>query len=163
MIPCILGKDMYCHQSNDIPRSPWTPEMDRYFIDLLLERVYNGDKIDCVSNSQVWTDLYASFSNNFALEHGKESLKSRHKSLEIVFNCLKNLLSQKGFSWDETQQMVTADADVWDAYIKVQFSSGRRFYISFYCKRVLTYYSCRSIQMQNHIEINQHRTIMICS
>jgi hypothetical protein len=29
---------------------------------------------------------------------------------------MKNLLYQRGFSWDETQQMVTAYDDIWDAY-----------------------------------------------
>ena len=32
---------------------------------------------------------------------------------------MKNLLEERQFSWDETQQMVTAYDDVWDTYVKV--------------------------------------------
>ncbi|XP_022757921.1 L10-interacting MYB domain-containing protein isoform X2 [Durio zibethinus] len=70
-------------------RTIWTPEMDRYFIDLMLEQV------------------------------NKDVLKNRHKTLRNLYRGVKNLLNQKVFTWDATRQMVIADNKVWDEYIKV--------------------------------------------
>ena len=34
------------------------------------------------------------------------------------FKTFRDLKAQSGFGWDEQKQLVTADSDVWDAYIK---------------------------------------------
>lgn len=103
-------------------RTIWTPEMDRYFIDLMLEQVRKGNRIDDhLFSKRAWKNMASLFNAKFRFQYEKDVLKNRHKTLRNLYKAIKNLLEQKGFSWDETRQMVTADNKVWDDYIKVQY------------------------------------------
>ncbi|EOX95182.1 Uncharacterized protein TCM_004738 isoform 1 [Theobroma cacao] len=101
-------------------RTIWTPEMDRYFIDLMLEQVNNGNRFDDhVFSKTAWKNMISMFNERFNFEYDKDVLKNRHKTLRNLYKGVKNLLNQKGFTWDATRQMVIADGKVWDEYIKV--------------------------------------------
>lgn len=105
--------------SNDRLRTVWTPEMDRYFIDLMLEQVNKGNKFDDhLFSKRAWKSMISLFNAKFRFEYEKDVLKNRHKTLRNLFKAVKNLLDQRGFSWDEVRQMVTADNNVWDEYVK---------------------------------------------
>lgn len=104
--------------SNDRSRTYWTPTMERYFIDLMLEQMNKGNRIGHTFNKKAWTDMLSVFNTKFGSQYDKDVLKSRYTNMWKQFNDIKNLLSQSGFCWDETQQMVVADDYVWDAYIK---------------------------------------------
>lgn len=101
-------------------RTIWTPEMDRYFIDLMLEQVNQGNRIDDnLFSKRAWKHMMLLFNAKFKFHYEKDVLKNRHKSLRNTYKAIKNLLEQTGFSWDETRKMVIADNKVWDDYIKV--------------------------------------------
>lgn len=104
---------------SDRSRTYWTPAMERYFIDLMLEQLHRGARIGHTFNKQAWTDMLAMFNAKFSSQYDKDVLKGRYTNLWKQFNDVKNLLGHNGFSWDETRQMVVADDYVWDAYIKV--------------------------------------------
>ncbi|XP_015891980.3 L10-interacting MYB domain-containing protein [Ziziphus jujuba] len=104
---------------SDRLRTVWTPEMDRYFIDLMLEQVSKGNKFDDhLFSKRAWKHMTSLFNTKFKFQYEKDVLKNRHKTLRNLYKAVKNLLDQKGFSWDETRQMVTADNNVWDEYIR---------------------------------------------
>lgn len=107
--------------SNDRSRTYWTPIMERYFIDLMLEQMHRGNRIGHTFNKQAWTDMLNVFNANFGSQYDKDVLKGRYTNMWKQFNDVKNLLGQNGFSWDENRQMVVADDYVWDAYIEVHF------------------------------------------
>lgn len=101
-------------------RTVWTPEMDRYFIDLMLEQVGKGNKFDDhLFSKRAWKHMTSLFNAKFNFPYEKDVLKNRHKTLRNLYKAVKILLHQRGFSWDETRQMVTADNNAWDGYIKV--------------------------------------------
>lgn len=105
---------------SDRLRTIWTPEMDRYFIDLMLEQVGKGNRFDeHLFSKRAWKHMTSLFNAKFKFHYEKDVLKNRHKTLRNLYKIVKNLLDQKGFSWDEKRQMVTADNNVWDDYIKV--------------------------------------------
>ncbi|PON48901.1 Myb/SANT-like domain containing protein [Trema orientale] len=104
---------------NDRLRTVWTPEMDRYFIDLMLEQVNKGNKFDDhLFSKRAWKHMTNLFNSKFKFQYEKDVLKNRHKTLRNLYKAVKNLLDQRGFTWDETRQMVTAENNVWDEYIK---------------------------------------------
>ncbi|XVE53513.1 hypothetical protein DITRI_Ditri03aG0009400 [Diplodiscus trichospermus] len=104
--------------TNDRTRTYWTPIMERYFIDLMLEQMHRGNRIGHTFTKQAWTDMLTVFNAKFGSQYDKDVLKSRYTNLWKQFNDVKNLLGQSGFSWDESRQMVVADDYVWTAYIK---------------------------------------------
>lgn len=107
--------------SSERLRTVWTPEMDRYFIELMVEQVEKGNRIDdTLFSKRAWKHMILLFNAKFKFQYEKDVLKNRHKTLRNLYKAVKNLLEQRGFSWDETRRMVTADNTVWDEYIKVQ-------------------------------------------
>lgn len=107
--------------SNDRSRTYWTPTMERYFIDLMLEQLHRGNRMGHTFNKQAWTDMLTMFNTKFGSQYDKDVLKSRYTNLWKQFNDVNNLLHQSGFSWDESRQMVVADDFSWNSYIKVTF------------------------------------------
>lgn len=107
--------------SNDRSRTYWTPTMERYFIDLMLEQLHRGNRMGHTFNKQAWTDMLTMFNAKFGSQYDKDVLKSRYTNLWKQFNDVNNLLHQSGFSWDESRQMVVADDFAWNSYIKVTF------------------------------------------
>lgn len=105
--------------SNDRSRTYWTPSMERYFVDLMLEHMHQGNRVGHTFNKQAWTDMLAVFNAKFGSTYDKDVLKSRYTNLWKQFNDVKNMLGQGGFSWDEVRCMVVADDYVWDDYLKV--------------------------------------------
>lgn len=118
--------------SNDRSRTYWTPTMERFFIDLMLEHMHRGNRVGHTFNKQAWTDMLTVFNAKFGSQYDKDVLKSRYTNLWKQFNDVKDLLGQSGFSWDETRQMVVADDFVWSAYIKVHFINVQSYHQIFH-------------------------------
>lgn len=120
-------------KSSDRLRTIWTPEMDIYFIDLMLDQVEKGNKIDDhLFSKPAWKQMTTLFNTKFKFHYEKDVLKNRHKTLRTLYKTINDLLAVNGFRWDETRQMVAADNKVWDDYIKVRFVyvKDSRFYFS---------------------------------
>ncbi|ESQ37880.1 hypothetical protein EUTSA_v10028655mg [Eutrema salsugineum] len=99
-------------------RTTWHPPMDRYFIGLMLDQARSGNQIDGVFRKQAWTEMVNLFNAKFESNFNVDVLKNRYKTLRRQFNAIMSLLRSDGFSWDDERQMVTADDNVWQDYIK---------------------------------------------
>ncbi|XP_076936811.1 uncharacterized protein LOC143604117 [Bidens hawaiensis] len=103
---------------NDRSRTYWTPSMERYFVDLMLEHMQKGNRVGHTFKKQAWNDMLLVFNAKFGSQYDKDALKSRYTNLWKQFNDIKSMLGQGGFSWDEARSMVVAEDYFWDAYIK---------------------------------------------
>lgn len=113
-----LDEDIGLKSGSDRSRTHWTPPMDRYLIDLLLDQVDRGNRIGQTFVAQAWIDMVKSFNDNFGSNHDKDVLKNRYKHLKKQYNDINTLLGETGFSWDDAREMVAAEDHVWDAYIE---------------------------------------------
>ncbi|XP_048324377.1 uncharacterized protein LOC107411969 isoform X2 [Ziziphus jujuba] len=113
-----VGVNSLATASKEQPKTDWTPAMDRYFVKLMLDQLKKGNKINNAFKKQAWKDMLTMFNTKFGSQYGKNFLKQRYKKLLKYYTDVRDLLLEKGFSWDEKQQMITADSDVWDYYIK---------------------------------------------
>ncbi|KAK2996102.1 hypothetical protein RJ640_008173 [Escallonia rubra] len=100
----VLGDDLAGVKSgSERSRTFWTPPMDHYLIDLLLDHLHRGNRIGQTFISQAWTDMVTSFNAMFKSYCDKDVLKNRYKHLRRHYNDIRILLEQDGLSWDEAR------------------------------------------------------------
>ncbi|CAA7032961.1 unnamed protein product [Microthlaspi erraticum] len=104
--------------SNDRTRTYWTPTMERFFIDLMLEHLHRGYRTGHTFNKRAWNEMLSVFNSKFGSQYDKDVLKSRYTNLWKQYNDVKSLLDHGGFSWDQTHQMVVGDDNLWTSYLK---------------------------------------------
>lgn len=92
--------------------------MDQFFIELLVDQLSRGNKVDNSFTKKAWTDMLVIFNTKFGSQHGQRFLKKRYEKL-LKYYCDITVLVKEGFSWDEKEQMLAADDSVWNTYIKV--------------------------------------------
>ncbi|CAL9233942.1 unnamed protein product [Arabidopsis halleri] len=104
--------------NSDRTRTFWTPPMDYYLIELLVSQVNNGNRVGQTFITSAWNEMVTAFNTKFGSQHNKDVLKNRYKHLRRLYNDIKFLLEQNGFSWDARRDMVLADDDTWNTYIQ---------------------------------------------
>ncbi|KAK9987805.1 hypothetical protein SO802_028044 [Lithocarpus litseifolius] len=87
------------------PKVEWTPSRDAYLVELFIEQHNLG------------RTAYNEYKNENLEEN---QIKNRYNVMKKDYVVVKALLSNTGFGWDETRQMVVADDKVWDSYILVR-------------------------------------------
>lgn len=102
-----------------LPMMDWTPQMDRFFIDIMLEQLQEGNTFGQAFSEQAWAHMIISFNERFALQCDRYVLEDRYFWWMKQYSDIYNLLNHNGFVWNESQQLVTAEDDIWEAYGKV--------------------------------------------
>uniref|UniRef100_A0A5B7BRF2 Myb/SANT-like domain-containing protein n=1 Tax=Davidia involucrata TaxID=16924 RepID=A0A5B7BRF2_DAVIN len=97
----------------------WTDEMDRCLTEKLVEQVKLGNKLEKNFKPVAYTAVVTTLNENFALDLTKENIKSRLKTWKKLYGLVKEVLSHRGFVWDEERKMVVATDSVWNEYIKM--------------------------------------------
>lgn len=93
--------------------------MEDYFVDLMLEQVHRGNKIDNAFSDQAWSHITLPFKEKFGAQYEQHILQNRHLSLMKQYAEISNLLNQEGFMWDEASRTIIASSDTWELYTKV--------------------------------------------
>ncbi|XP_026452015.1 L10-interacting MYB domain-containing protein-like [Papaver somniferum] len=99
-------------------RTTWTPPMDRLFMGLMADQVHEGQLLDGQFSKHAWTHIFDNFRQSFGSSFTKDVLKNRMKTLKKNYVAVSTLRGQSGFGWDQSREVVVADDDVWDEYIK---------------------------------------------
>ncbi|KAK4790961.1 hypothetical protein SAY86_031374 [Trapa natans] len=145
--------------TNDRLRTVWMPEMDRYFIDLMLEQVSRGNRVDDnLFSKRAWKNMVSMFNAKFKSHYEKDILKNRYKSLRNLYRVIRNILDQSGFYWDDTHHMVMAENNIWDEYIKAH-PNARPFRIKsfpYYRDLCLIYENtlCKQKELSSHSSLD---------
>ena len=71
--------------SSNRTRTNWTPAMECYFIDLLLDQVHRGNRMGHTLKKQAWTDMLT-VQCHFGSPYDKKVLKSHYTNLWTQFN-----------------------------------------------------------------------------
>lgn len=133
--------------------------MDEFFMELMLKQQERGNKLGNTFTRQAWTDMLALFNAKFGSGYNKRVLRHRYRKLCKYYSDLMALTNQKGFCWDENREMVVADDDVWEAYIKVHLSSSAANCV---CLLIIGLHDeCRPIHMLDYIEAKPSQAIII--
>ncbi|KAE9612406.1 putative Myb/SANT-like domain-containing protein [Lupinus albus] len=97
----------------------WSPMMDQYFVELMLDQVCKGNKVGRTFKRKTWADMSESFNDRFGCYYGKVVLKNRFNVLRKHYSSINALLAKEGFSWDKKEQKVVADDELWQNCIRV--------------------------------------------
>ncbi|XP_027364017.1 L10-interacting MYB domain-containing protein-like isoform X2 [Abrus precatorius] len=97
----------------------WSPMMDHFFVELLLDQLCKGNKTGRSFKKKAWLDMTESFNDRFGRNYSKVVLKNRFNVLRRHYCSINVLLGKEGFSWDKTQHKVLADDQVWQKCIRV--------------------------------------------
>ncbi|KAE8732783.1 hypothetical protein F3Y22_tig00001731pilonHSYRG00009 [Hibiscus syriacus] len=119
MLPTWIGEENkgHLHDTDEMVSTNWTPALNCHLIDLL-NQALGGTKIGHVFIPEAWKQIVAMFNVKFGCHYDEEALKSQARHLRGQYNCIKILLEQSGFSWDDAREKVIAADYVWDAYMK---------------------------------------------
>ncbi|XP_042483561.1 L10-interacting MYB domain-containing protein-like isoform X2 [Macadamia integrifolia] len=96
----------------------WTIEMDHCLTKTLVDLVRESKGKDKVLKNAVYAAAAATLNEKFGIDLMLGHVRNRLKTWKKRYGVLKELLSQSGFEWDETQKMVIANDSVWNEYVK---------------------------------------------
>ncbi|KAK4562307.1 hypothetical protein RGQ29_004973 [Quercus rubra] len=108
------------------PKAEWTPSRDAYLVELFIEQHNLGRTAYNEYKNEVIRSVTRDFNKKFVMNLEENQIKNRYNVMKKDYGVVKALLSNTGFGWDETRQMVVADDKVWDSYIMVR-SEARPF------------------------------------
>ncbi|BFG17670.1 hypothetical protein CerSpe_039440 [Prunus speciosa] len=102
------------HQiDEDQPRAKWTMPLEKIFVDLMLEQVFQENRSNNAFSNKAWKYINHEFNRQTKLNYDKQQLKNHHGVLRRWYHGVKSLLNQDCFSWDKSRCMVIAENDVW--------------------------------------------------
>ncbi|KAG4982484.1 L10-interacting MYB domain-containing protein [Glycine soja] len=93
-------------------RIDWSPMMDQFFVELMVDQVCKGNKIGTTFRRKAWVDMTESFNKRFLCHYGRIVLRNRFNVLRRHYCSINVLLGKEGFIWDKTQHKVVADEQV---------------------------------------------------
>ena len=111
-----MGDDSFI--SLDNLRANWTPSQDQYFLELLLSHVHKGNKTGKAFSRRAWAEMIEQFNTKFGFKYDVDVVKNRYKRFRKQYNEIKMIVSQNGFQWDGTPNMVIADDKTQDEHIE---------------------------------------------
>jgi hypothetical protein len=128
----------------------WTSVMDDALVDVLLYQLSIGVRVDETFNSRAYDEVVKELVAKFDMDINKDKVKNRQKTLIFFFgecyNIFKEVLS--GFGWNDSLSMWTAEPEVWEPLIMVNYNvfMSFMFYIKikymFLCLSLIIFVFC---------------------
>ncbi|XP_007015359.2 PREDICTED: uncharacterized protein LOC18590030 isoform X1 [Theobroma cacao] len=96
----------------------WTDEMDQCLTEQLVQQVTIGNKHQKSFKPVAFRAALSVLNKKFSLDLTTENIGNRLRTWKKQYRLVKELLSQRGFEWDEGQKMVIANDSEWRECIK---------------------------------------------
>lgn len=113
------SRRLAAQQPEQQSRARWTMFLTKVLVDLLVDQVRKGNRLNNAFNKKAWVLLCDDFYKKTGLRWDKEQLKNRFAVLRRQYVVVKSLLDLTDFSWDESTGMVMGKDEAWTEYIKV--------------------------------------------
>ena len=100
----------------------WNLDMERALADTLRDERSLGHKGDNGWKGVAYTTAANILSAQFGIQITADNIKNRVKSWKKYYGVVSDILSQSGFSWDSSAQMINVDENsVSEEYVKVHY------------------------------------------
>ncbi|XP_021722720.1 uncharacterized protein LOC110690195 [Chenopodium quinoa] len=101
----------------------WTLHMDKVFLDALIAKDINGNRVDGQFISKAYENVVKECTEKLNHPFTKEHLKNRLKTIKSNFNDVYDLFNASGWGWNEETELFENVDEVWDNLIEVLFLS----------------------------------------
>lgn len=99
--------------------SLWPRHVVKFFIDIMIEEVIQGNMNNGVFSLKVWKTMLEKLNGKSGRSFNLIQIKQKINNLRAKHREFSLLLQHTGFSWDVETNTVTADEEVWKSYISV--------------------------------------------
>jgi hypothetical protein len=149
--------------SRSIRASPinWTKPMDELIVNVLMDQVNLGQKCDNGTfTTAAWRAVVKALNEEMRINVDITQCKSHMKHLRSQYHIVKDIKSYSGFGWNDELEMVIAEDDVWEIFVKVSFIKLYDFFyirLEYYYKNIyfiLFYFIHRQKRRQRNIDID---------
>ncbi|GMH13277.1 hypothetical protein Nepgr_015118 [Nepenthes gracilis] len=96
----------------------WSIAMDKCLIEALVIQAKNGNKVDKCFNETAYTAACDAVNAHFNLSLNNQKVINRLKTIKKRYKIIKDILSQKGFTWNPHTKIIEYDNyDNWKRYV----------------------------------------------
>ena len=101
----------------------WSSVMDDALVDAFLHQVITGGRVNETFTSKAYDDIVKELVEKFDMEINKDKVKNRQKTLKKNFHECYDILKDglSGFGWNDSLNMWTAELEVWEPLISVNY------------------------------------------
>uniref|UniRef100_A0A803N437 Myb/SANT-like domain-containing protein n=1 Tax=Chenopodium quinoa TaxID=63459 RepID=A0A803N437_CHEQI len=96
----------------------WTLHMDKVFLDALIAKDINGNRVDGQFISKAYENVVKECTEKLNHPFTKEHLKNRLKTIKSNFNDVYDLFNASGWGWNEETELFENVDEVWDNLIE---------------------------------------------
>jgi Myb/SANT-like DNA-binding domain len=98
-------------------RACWDTAQHHHLVDGLLQALRAGKASENGFKREAWKEIKVEFNAVFGTSYSIPQLKTAWKELKTKYAVVKRLQEQSGFGWNPVLQKVTAELEVWNAYV----------------------------------------------
>ena len=101
----------------------WSSVMDDALVDAFLHQVIIGGRVNGTFTSKAYDDIVKELVEKFDMEINKDKVKNRQKTLKKNFHECYDIFKDglSGFGWNDSLNMWTAEPEVWEPLIAVNY------------------------------------------
>ena len=106
------------HSSID-ENSLWAPQLEKLFIDIMLEEINKGNMANRQFRSDTWKKMLATLNELGKRSFTMTQFKGKFNRMRLLHHEFSTLINQTGVGWDVETNIVHALEESWQNYCRV--------------------------------------------